>query len=278
MEYCVDVGADSVISGTRYSIAPQDRRPCAETFRKFESVGSADAPCVVYQHGTQLSLYDQFVRQVLTTLLLALAILTGCSSADGSSGGADDVQAIEIEGGDLTRDQLLALTSSLAVSGIGVDGGPLTLDDELLRTIGTIHVRSTAIINFIVAQEDDFLDIERLNQEGDEDVVELFTTSQAAELESGSPEFIALRSMIIADQISNPLRAEIDPSTGQSVVGNNALTSSFIFNPDLAANFETVSPGFLAQFDETFAEFTNDVVVQGDLGVWDPMTFAITAP
>lgn len=223
-----------------------------------------------------LPIYASLVRPSLAPLLLFLVILAGCSSNGDAA--TEEVQAISIEGGDLTTDQFFTLISSLSVSGTGVDGGPLVVDDNLRRTIGTIHVRSTAIINFIVAEDDEFLDLERLFAEGETDVIELFTTAQALELEAESPEFMALRNMIIADQISNPLRGEIDPSTGQSVVGNNALTSSFVFNPELARNFDTVSPGFLAQFDETFSEFTEDVSVQVDLGTWNPSTFVIDPP
>ena len=97
-------------------------------------------------------------------------------------------------------------------------------------------------------------------------------------IDAGTAEFTALQNIIFADRGSNPLRAQRDPETGELLVGDNPLTNSFVFDPNLALNFQTVSPGFLDQFDDTFAEWTADVTVDPALGIWSLETFAVEAP
>ena len=205
-------------------------------------------------------------------MLGSLLLLTACSS-----GGADEVLAIEIESAPLTRDELINLTMTLAANG-DFQGQEILIDDDLLRTVGTLHVRSTAIFDFLESQEEESFDINFLIDQADTAITGLVDSGQISALEDGSAELMARRYSILADRGSNPLRAETDPATGQSVVGDNPLTSSFVFDPNLRPNFDTVSPGFLEQFDETFNDFTQETLIAPDLGVWNLETFVIDAP
>ena len=166
---------------------------------------------------------------------------------------------------------------TLAANG-DFQGQEILIDDDLLRTVGTLHVRSTAIFDFLESQEEESFDINFLIDQADTAITGLVDSGQISALEDGSAELMALRYIILADRGSNPLRAETDPATGQSVVGDNPLTSSFVFDPNLRPNFDTVSPGFLEQFDETFNDFTQETLIAPDLGVWNLETFVIDAP
>lgn len=224
---------------------------------------------------------NRSVRWLLFTLAFALAV-AACSSGDSSANpdaadavAAGEVLAVSGNSAPLTRDQFLNLAMALAV-GENFDGQEIVIDDDLLRTLATIHIRSTAIIDLFESDEEfdlTFLDIQA--QEGVEALIEEGLINP---LEAGSVEFRALQNIILADRGSNPLRGETDPLTGESVVGDNPFTNSFVFDPNLARNFETVSPGFLSQFDGTFADLTADVTVDPTLGTWNTETFLIEAP
>jgi len=210
-------------------------------------------------------------RTAALLLFGGLVLLAGC-------GGEADLTAaplaVEIDGAPLTEDELANLAMELAAGG-DVSGQPIEVDDELLRTLATIHVRSTAIFQFLESQDEETFNLDLLIEQAEIGVIELVEES---ELEIAPAESEALRNIILADRASNPLRAETDPATGESVVGDNPLSSSFVFDPNLQANFETVSPGFLAQFDEMFIDFTQDVSIAPGLGTWNPDTFSVDAP
>ena len=203
-------------------------------------------------------------------------MLVACSSGTRGDDSGEQL-AISSASAPLTRDQLINLAMVLAV-GENFAGEQIVVNDDLLRTLATLHIRSTAIVDFLDDQEDGEITLSSLQDQAGESIAGLLATGQINELEEGSVEFNALRSIILADRGSNTLRAEIDPATGQSVVGDNPFTSSFVFDPNLRPNFDTVSPGFLDQFNETFAEFTEGTLVAADLGVWNAQTFTVDAP
>ena len=210
-------------------------------------------------------------RMFFPILVVALAF-AACSSA-----AADGELAISSESAGLTQSELANLATALAV-GENFDGEQIVVTNDLLRTLATIHIRSTAVVDLLRSQEEGSFTIEPLEQQAEEAITQMIESGQITELDSGSTEFAALRNIVLADQGSNQLRAERDPATGESVVGNNPFTSSFLFDPNLRANFNTVSPGFLDQFNDTFAEFTEGVTVAADLGLWNPETFVVDAP
>lgn len=209
-------------------------------------------------------------------------MVSACSGGDSSENSeaadaiaAGEVLAVSGNSAPLTRDQFLNLAMALAV-GENFDGQEIVIDDDLLRTLAAIHIRSTAIIDLFESDEE--FEIQFLADQAQEGVEALIEEGLINPLEPGSVEFLALQNIILADRGSNPLRGEVDPATGESVVGDNPFTNSFVLDPNLARNFETVSPGFLAQFDETFADFTADVTVDPTLGTWNTETFSIDEP
>ena len=219
----------------------------------------------------------------LVVVLIAVAV-SACSSGSSSANPAAE-EAIEAgeelavtsQSAPLTREQLINLAMAMAV-GENFDGEQIAVDDDLLRTLATIHIRSSAIVDFLQSQDDETFDLGLLEEQAVEGVTSLIDNGLINELDSESIEFAALANIILTDRSSNPLRAEVDPQTGESVVGDNPFTSSFVFDPNLTRNFNTVSPGFLDQFNDTFTEFTADVAVASDLGTWNPETFAVDAP
>ena len=219
---------------------------------------------------------QSIVHRYLAPLIVLVLVLAGCSSAS-SSTDPDEELAVTSETAPLTRDQLINLAMILAV-GVDQDGQEIVVADDLLQTLVTIHIRSTAIVDFLEVQEADeeqFFDLTVLRQQADEAIATLLANEEILPIETDSVEFRALSNIILADRTSNPLRAETDPATGEPLVGDNPFTSSFVFDPNLARNFEGVSPGFLEQFNETFADFTEGVMVASGLGTWNPETFVV---
>jgi len=218
------------------------------------------------------------VTSFLAPLMVFLLVLAGCSSAAETSADADEELAVTSETAPLTRDQLINLAMALAV-GVDQDGQEIVVHDDLLRKLTTIHIRSAAVVDFLEAQEEagESVNLARLRLQTDEGIAALMDNDEILELEAGSVEFMALSNIVLADRSSNPLRGELDP-TGQPAVGDNPFTSSFVFDPTLARNFNATRPGFLARFDDAFAEFTDGVMVASGLGVWNTESFSVTAP
>ncbi len=219
-----------------------------------------------------------FLGRCVCLFLVSALAFAACSS--GQSSGAnnpDEELAISLESAPLTRDQFINLATVLAV-GENFDGEQIMVNDDLLRTLATLHIRSTALVDFIAVEDVDNTTLPFLQEQAEQGISNLLEAGEIMELDDDSVEFSALLNIILADRGSNPLRAEIDPATGQPVVGDNPFTSSFVFDPNLRANFDTVSPGFLQQFDETFAEFTEGVTLDADLGLWNAETFTVDAP
>ena len=223
----------------------------------------------VYDHDVS---QQPIIRYFLAPLIVALLLLAGCSSASSS----DEELAVTSDSAPLTRDELINLAMILAV-GVNNDGQEIVVADELLQTLVTIHIRSTAVVDFLAVQEDEdqSFDLSALRARIEEDVANLEANGEILPIEPGSVEFQALINIILADRASNPLRGERDPATGESLVGDNPFTSSFLFDPNLARNFNATRPGFLDQFNETFADFTEGVMVASGLGTWNTETFVV---
>lgn len=236
-----------------------------------------------FKGGVASRIMLQMRSRFFTCFAVVALVISACSNATTSNDAVEEAieageeLAVTSESAALTRDQLVNLAMALAV-GENFDGEQITVDDDLLRTLATIHIRSTAIVNFLEDQDDESFNLDLLVEQAVEGATQLIETGQANELAPDSAEFAALTNIILADRTSNPLRAERDPTTGQSVVGDNPFTSSFVFDPNLAPNFNTVSPGFLEQFDETFAEFTAGTSVATNLGMWNSDSFLVEAP
>ena len=222
-------------------------------------------------------------KWLIGPLLVFLLMLAGCSGAGDTSAGdtssdPNEELAVTSETAPLTRDQLINLATALTDAG-DRDDQQIVIRDDLLRRLTTIHIRSSAVVEFLEAQEEagQSVNLARLRVQTDEGIVALIDNEEILELEAGSGEFMALSNIILADRSSNPLRGELDP-TGQPAVGDNPFTSSFVFDPTLVRNFNATRPGFLARFDDVFAEFTDGVMVASGLGVWNTESFSVTAP
>ena len=216
-------------------------------------------------------------------LLMALVLAAYSGGSDSANPEAEaaiaagEELAVNSASAPLTQGQLMNLAAALAV-GTDFDGEPVVVNDDRLRTLATMHIRSTALVDFLLEQEDETFQLASLADPAINSINEAIAAGEINPLEPDSVEFAALVNIVLSDQGSNPLRAERDPATGESVVATNPFTNSFVFDPNLARNFQTVQPGFLSSFDEPFRDFTVGVEVAADLGVWNPETFAIDAP
>jgi len=221
------------------------------------------------------------IRLLLISLALGLLVGACSNGADVTSPYANEALAAPAElaisspSAPLTRGQFVSLATAIAV-GENFDGEEIVLTDDLLRTLATIHIRSTAIIDLF--EQDETFDMTLLVDQAEVGVERLIEREEIDPIDEGSAEFRALQYIILADRGSNPLREQTDPETGERLVGDNPFTNSFVFDPNLRRNFDTVSPGFLDQFDDTFAELTADVTVDPALGTWNIETFTVEPP